>query len=100
MRHGGTEAAADDAEGTLNAKDYWRLFRCGPAGTDWQIIVFAPDEYPVYVWFRPEGILAGTTISSDRFYDENMPSVHTMQANTSRLSMLAARRRHGRLCRS
>src|SRR5689334_9817904 len=30
--------------------------------------VFAPDDNPIYVWFRAEGCTAGTTIRSAWFY--------------------------------
>jgi hypothetical protein len=35
--------------------------------------VFAPDDNPIYVWFRGEGCMAGTAIRSVWFYLETDP---------------------------
>lgn len=32
--------------------------------------VFTPDENPLYVWFRPDSVPGGTTVTSDWFYED------------------------------
>lgn len=59
------------------------VFDAGPVAPT---AVFAPDETPIYVWFRCDGCTVGTTIFSSWWYLEQEPPVRfahgSMTANT------------------
>jgi hypothetical protein len=45
--------------------------------------VFTPDQNPIYVWFRHEGCVAGTTIASDWYYLGSQPPLHITEGRAT-----------------
>ena len=45
--------------------------------------IFAPDDNPIYVWFRAEGCTIGTTITSVWYYVDADPPIHISEGSVT-----------------